>query len=498
MGNDQDIRTLVQQWHRSNPANRTFAHRENKLFQMLYEAYCRRSGDQIRWAQLSTYADYEDACTRLYGWYRQTYELGFQMPAGKKGQKRAAGPSGQDYSFHLRYSDSRSFELYLLKGLHLSGSQTLLSFVLHTAVAFLVPPDQLDAVLQYLGFHPLHVKNIHHLAIYYVLLTAEPGSPVNPFDMVRELYLRAHELLSKSPEAPQDGYLYADQLTRAIREELFLRKAIGRENFEKLVLLNRDSLNMRHSMILRDFHRLTAIFFHVFDDPHFCPEDPLQADAGEDNYSFYAFVGRYCREYLTRKKYRDWLCGMIDREGKHPTRDVMILLWLYAYCFAFLPGIFMEPVTVNRIKKKLQKADPDQAASIGSFYQNDTLDIYGLIMGAKKRSVPGQFRGADFVTYINEKLLSYGWGPLNEKLAFDHYIMQLDKLVMRMDPSQDHGRCRSIRYGDGELTGIPTMADNVPCPLAAITWILHHLKAVHLSDPNSAPCPLECSLYEQV
>lgn len=520
MKNTLDIAALAQEWYQENHAKHDIRHRENDLFRMLYKAYCRRSGEEDRWESFSTEYDFRDACGRIYAWYKTTYEIGFQMPAGKKGQKRVAAP-GEKYTFHRCYSDDRSFKLYLLNDQHHCITQALFSFVLHMAVAFLVPPDELDGVLQKLGFHPLHVKNIHHLAIYYVLLTASaPGGGLreNPFDQVRELYFRARKLLTEPGAPPEEAYRYADKLTRLIRRELFIEKGIGRENFETLVMLNRDSLNMRHSLLLKDFYILKAVFFNVFDAADFSLEQELTAGAEEQSYSFYAFVGRYCRKIQSRKtgggndfspdartgkklprdKFREWLGSMISVNGKHPTREVMILLWMFAYCFAFIPGIYMEPTPFERIKNQLEEADPSRKDTAQSFYDADVLDVYGLISGSGEARGMEEFRGDEMIDYINEKLRLYGWRPLNRKFSFDYYILKLEMLTMRLDHSTGFGRCEEIRYQDAGLTGIPTEADNVPLPLVAISWIMHHLKAVHLLHPEASPVPLECGLYEQI
>ena len=44
----------------------------------------------------------------------------------------------------------------------------------------------------------------------------------------------------------------------------------------------------------------------------------------------------------------------------------------------------------------------------------------------------------------------------------------------------------------------PTEKDNVPCPLVAINWIMHHLKNHYLLETPHKPCPLESNLYEQI
>lgn len=521
MRNTLDIGDLAQKWYRENHEAHGVSHRDNDLFRMLYKAYCRRSGEEDHWERFSTEYDFRDACGRIYGWYKNTYEIGFRMPAGQRGQKRVAAAGKDQYTFDRCYSDDRSFELYLIKGHHHSGTQALYSFVLHTAVAFLVQPRELDGVLQHLGFHPLHVKNIHHLAIYYVLLTSDaPGGELreNPFDRVRELYFRAQKILEEPGDVPTDAYSYADKLTWMIRNDLFVTQTLSSQNFEKLVQLNKDSLNMRHSMILKDFHMLTSVFFNVFDDTDFIPEDLPEADATEKSYSFYAFVGRYCRKIQSRKtkgrkkqspeepsdkklsrdKYREWLSSMIAVSGKHPTRDVMILLWMFAYCFVSIPGVYMDTTPFERIKRQIEKADPSRKDTTDSFYDGENLDVYGLITRSTKPRDMNEFRGDEMIEYINEKLRLYDWGQLNQKLSFDYYIQQLEGLSLRMDHSTGFVRCKSIMYQDAMLTGVPAEVDNVPCPLVAITWIMHHIKAVHLLHPEVSPVPLECGLYEQL
>lgn len=519
MTNTQDIGSLAQKWYQENHAKHGIRYKENDLFCMLYKAYCCRSGEEDQWEKFSTEYDFRDACDRIYGWYKKTYETGFRMPAGGKGQKRVA--EGRDkYTFNLCYSGDRSFKRYLIDGQHGSGSAALFSFVLHMAVAFLVRPDQLDKVLQKLGFHPLHVKNIHHLAIYYVLLTfSAPGGELqeNPFDRVRELYLRAQEILEEPGDAPKDAYSYANQLTWLIRQKLFVEKGIGRENFEKLVKLNKDSLNMRHSLLLKDFYMLKAIFSNVFDDTDFSLEEQLKPNAGEQSYSFYAFVGRYCwrvqdrkstgrknqspeprsEKMLPRDKYREWL-GMVAGSGKHPTREVMILLWMFAYCFIYIPGVYIDTTPFERIKAQLEEADPGRKGTTQRFYDGEFLDVYGLITASKGARDMEEFRGDEMLGYINEKLRLYGWAQMNRRNSFDYYIMQLEHLVMHLDRFTDFDRCEWIKYQNVKLTGVPAKAYNVPCPLVAITWIMHHIKAVHLLHPEGSPVPLESNLYEQI
>lgn len=497
MGNIS-VSELAQSWYQSRPTVLSGDLSRNKLFQMLYNAYCNRNGID---AQFSGLADHHKACAELYRWYDKRYRAELKMPTGSQGQKRVAGLKEDEYTFDRLYCDDRQFKNYLLAPLPQSGSQDLLAFVLHTAVAFLVPLEELDEVLQHLGFHPLHVKNIHHLSIAYVLLMKEKqtvDAEFNPFSEVRRLYFKALVILEKSDEAELESYSYADQETRMIRNILLQGRRLASENFEALVARNQAALNMRHSLILSDFHKLSAVFIHIFDSN----ADSDSFDFSEEAYSFYHFVLQFCKEDLSRKKFREQLTSMIDLRLKHPTRNVLTLLWLYTYCFAFLPGIIIDKTTFRRIAKQLKKTDPNWEKEAKLYYQDDLFDVYGFITNQPERTVPQTFRGADFFTFINETLLlRYGWGPLNDKLPFDHYIHDLKHLTLRLDHS---GCCIGANYGNRRLVGLEEDVDNVPFPLVAVTQIFEHLTQLHIQKAAQykyeklSPCPLKCGLYEQL
>ena len=499
--NNLTVTDLAQNWFQSGqriPAGDTS---QNKLFRMLCKAYQKRQGADMYDALSDLNEDPYRACTQLYSWYTNRYGAELNMPTGTQGQKRSVGLGGE-YTFDLLYCDDRQFKKYLLAPLPQSGSQDLLAFVLHTAVAFLVPLKELDEVLQHLGFHPLHVKNIHHLSIAYVLLMADSfaaDTGFNPFTEAKKLYFTALHILNAPSTPAEDSYSFADQETRMIREALFLHKGLAAQNFESLVTRTRTALNMRHSLILSDFHRLSAVFIHLFDSN----ADPNSFEFPEEAYSFYRFVAHFCKEDLSRKKFREQLTSMIDTQQKHPTRNVLILLWLYTYCFAFLPGVIISKTAVGRIARQLKKTDPQwDKDEIKGYYHDDLFDVYGFITKQPHRAVPRTFRGVDFFTFINEKLLlRYGWGPLNDKLPFDHYIHDLRDLIFQIDSI---GHCSGAEYGSSSLVGLVEDVDNVPFPLVAVTQIMDKLAQMHIAKSahnkyiKLSPCPLKCGLYEQL
>lgn len=503
-----EINDIALGWYLNNPVRQSGKLSDNSLFRMLYDTYCRRNGIAGTFDDVVGSGSYSKACSQLFGWYSQRYAAVFQMPTGTQGQKRTVTFHTTEYTFDLLYCDDRQFRNYLVTGTPQSGSQDLFSFVLHTAVAFLVPPGRLDQVLQDLGFHPLHVKNIHHLAIYYVLLAAENREledAFNPFAQVRALYFQALELMNAPPSSGAEGFDFSDLETRMIREALFLRKALNREKFENLVLINKDAMNMRHSKILADYHKLIAVFMHLYDKRPAKNETPSAWRPPEEAYSFYFFVEQFCREELSRKKYREQITSMIDRNQKHPTRNVMILLWLYAYCFSFLPGVFVADDTCRRIAKQLKQAHPDWSAAVQTYCCGHDFDVCGFITDSPYRTPAEAFNGGEFISDINEKLLlRYGWGPLNARLPFDYYILCLEKLVIVPASGYGTGSQGCVMYDGRMITEHFPEVDNVPYPLVVITRLLTRLKDVVADradwcrNAKTPHCPLKCSLYEQV
>lgn len=509
-GLDQSLlEELVSQWYRNDPSVRGSRCEENRLFEMLYRAYCRRVGSTVTFQSVAEQGTYSQVCSKMFSWYRSRYANDFKMRSAKnkRGQKREAIPCKDGYTFDLLYCDARQFKTHLLSVRPQAHGQEQLSFVLHTAVAFMVPPAELDEVLQYLGFHPLHVKNLHHLAIYTVLFTANNKAEAdtrNPFECVKSLYFRACEILRQTDRAQTDGsYSFYGQKTLQIRKSLFDDGRLTEQSFENIVTVNGAEINARHSLILNDFHKLASVFATVFDT-----NEPIQnvTRGNEAYYSFYAFVFRYCNDHLSRKKFRELLTCMIDNLKKHPTRSVLILLWLYAFCFSFTPGVWVEPTAFRKIVRQLGKYNAEWPKAAEACYDcgNAVFHIGRFLCNGQAEAFPRRFVGSDFIAYINEKLLlRYGLGQLNAKLPFDHCILRLGELDITLcDDEAD--RCREIFCGKRRLAESYACADGVPVPLAVITELLDQWKKIAEKEAAEAcgaakdTCPLRCSLYEQL
>lgn len=493
---------IARKWYLDNPARISGSYEENRLFEALYNSWCRIRGEERTFRTVAANKDFGEACMELFTWYQNRYGIHFSMERGTRGQKRMVSRREDAYTFDTLYCDNRQFLAYLMTDTPQSGNQDLCCFVLHMAVAFMIQPEQLDRVLQWLGFHPLHVKNIHHLAVYAVLTQAQEfrqGIPenYNPFSETKRLYLRACQLLDHPEGAAPEGFVYGDLLTMEIRQRLMLQKQLTEQNFEMIVRLNRDALNMRHSRILEDFHRLTAVYLDIFADYEW----------EENHYSLYRMVNQFCTE-VSEKKFRERMGIMIDKHQKHPTRQMMILLWLYDYCFAFVDGIAMSNETFQKIRKRLEKHDDSWAEEASGYYRRLRFDVYGFIHGRKRWETPEVFSGADFVAWMDEMLSTrYGWGTLNPRLPFDYYVLRLAALEIRYDGGYGLKKTGKIYCARQKLKLDEPDEMNVPHPLYVVERIMEQMKEVLMEEREKldekkrkkiSTMPLECSVYEQL
>jgi hypothetical protein len=275
-------------------------------------------------------------------------------------------------------------------------------------------------------------------------------------------------------------------MTREIRQRLFLQGGLTNANFQQIVAANRQALNTRHSLILRDFQRLAAVYLDVFRD--YSPE------IGQ--FSVYHMVNRFCKS-ISEKKFREQTGNMIDNYQKHPTRQMVILMWLYDYCFSFVRGVPMSNEAFRNVCKRLAKYDPQWAEDAKRYYVRCVFDVHGFIHGRKGRQTPDVFSGTDFVAWMNEVLYKrYGWGPLNQRLPFDYYVTRLAKLEIRYEDGYHKKTCRRIVCDGVTLPPEDKGIEAVPHPLYVIWELLEGLREVMAEKEEEFP--LACGIYEQL
>ena len=547
---------------------------ENLLFAYLYNAYCKHTKKETETFEIlkqrakdsgmNEYDIFQNACKELYSWYSDRYHGIFHMRFGGKGisrfmsQKtvfdretsiasvsekkkvelmksgdavlapsyRAASSSGYFqqggrvykklygvYEFDTLYQE-KQFEKYLLP----NKSDVMLTtdaydFILHSAVAFLLSPEDLDHLLQTYGFQHLHVKNIHHLAIYVTLSeaqTVEMNNEYHSFQSVRELYDCARELLNYEREpmlcepSEDERQAFSTDSTWVLRKFLMKNKNLHRDNFLSFVANHAEIFNMRHRRLLWEHKKLVDLFAVLYDNQtDFHPEAVLEEKRwgiSESQYCLYMFVCRFCKTF----KHKDWnrqLYGEVKSGLSHPTREIMLLMWMYAYCFLFHPNV----VTHHKLNKKVSfsRIDGKENAQypFRDFVKKEELSVlaylaseHGPLSGFSDGDVVvREFSGDELIAFLNEKLRDYAWGAdaLSEKRKFDAYILRLKGLRIRFD--DDFAHVKEIRFQKTNiLFDKERFVDNVPIPLVIITELFDRIKN------ESGDYPLECNLYEQL
>lgn len=457
------------------------------LIHKIYNAYLHMNGKRET-LRILTEGDRMNACDEIYDWYAKKYVKKGRNEENNQGiSKNITFKSVLygTYHFNKPYKKNQ-FVKYLVKDKLPARNEDFLAFILHTAVAFLLEPAELDAILRAYGFHQLHGRNIHHLAIYAVLSQSERkpktvALKINPFEQVKTLYNNARDILSKDePEGPVE--LFKEDYTKWSRKALFTEE-LRDEGFFKIIREHRVSLTMRRKTILDDHHKFAAVFQHIFDRPN----QVYTKSMDETEYSFYAFTNSFCCGH-SKKSFRNKLFDQIDKYGKHPTRELMICYWLYALCFAYSDGAYLERRSYNAIVRKLKQYDAGWEQYIKECCKDSQLDVIKFVDG-EPFSPKARFIGADIIDFIRSKISDhYEWGTLDNRNPFDWCIGQLAGLEFWID---DDGRPYNITYKGRNVHFSTRFPVTVPAPLAVIFAFLNHLKALN-------EYPLACSMYEQI
>lgn len=459
--------------------------------------------------EIATEGDAMNLCDELYEWYAARYVPGdretqnrgisknvsfkntyngplsqisvYRMEGGK--QVRSTKNLYGTYYFHEPY-EKRQFEKYLVRAKAPARNEDFLAFILHMAVAFLLETGELDAILKEYGFQPLHVRNIHHLAIYTTLSEyrkgPNPREAENPFDQVKRLYDQARDVLNGESG---ERKVFGQDHTQWIRERLFLEGELKKSSYLSIIQNNTGSFTMRHRTILDDHHKFASVFRFLLTDSG---EGDPRKSSGRD-YSFYAFTDSFCCAH-SEKKFREKLFDQIDKYGKHPTRELMICFWLYTLCFAYTDGVYVGDNALAGMVRKLGQYDRSWAAQIPQFCDCSYLNVSGFLSGRRmpKKTV---FRGADLVDFIRAKLRDhYHWGTLDSRNDFDYYIEQLKDLDFQLDFND---RPADIRFRGLRVAFDGPFPDEVPGALVVVFEFFRQLKAY-------TEYPLECSMYEQI
>lgn len=445
------------------------------FFYAMIDAYNRITGEEL------TDTDPDDAVKAVYAWYFDTYQKAGLQP-GSRGSKKNVNQftTAELYKFDTLYAESVFADC--MRG----GKRPEAECILHFAVALQLTPEECDNLLHDYGYLPLHVKNIHHLAIY-AILRENKGLDHNAvrnyfcFTKIREMFEDAGKLMSegRAVEAVTavEANAFRDNNTNLIRNHLFEQDRLNADNYLAFVSKHRDVFDYLHSAIRKEHARLIDVFQTLFDTNG----KSKCWDGSEGNYSLFQFLCNFCGSY-DRKHFNDNLRTIIEKKGRHPTREIMILLWLYEYCF-----LETEPVSIT---KEYRKTIKQKAVSI--CVDGDALNVGRYLTGEEYES-KYRWDFSELKTHINAKLEDFGWQLLSQSSAFDNVILILSRFAIEsvnnhVNLSYTDARTHVESVVEDKLRAV----DNVPAPLSAVFDILSKIQGA------VGGYVLETAIYEQL
>lgn len=454
-----------------------------------YRRICEQSGNITAFQESNSLAPPD-----FFKWYDARYRVHYGMESGHGGINRYVREDSE-YKFDDLYNQ-KTFCAYLQEG---GRGSNFCQFILHVSVAFLLYPDEINVLLNTYGYLPLHAKNIHHIAIYTVLQEhrLDPQKETNPFREIRAYYEEAYAEIGFSDEESMGSWDQTQYSTRVIWNQLEKIDSLSKEQFMAFIEKNRNFLNQRHNRLLREHKTMSEIFAFLYDE--LVDFEKLDHQTGwESSYSLYHFMCEFCKP-LEHRRFNDNLYGQIEKKEKHPTRELMIVLWMYSFSFLYRPDIF---ITVNGSKfpKSGHYWHGERWFNVSHYLSDkngplsefcDEPSNFDQTSGIVRQ----MFDGNDLVNFINKKLSDYSWGVLNSKRRFDACILNLSRIQIQL---KEDGECKAAKFRekDGSVSAFTDekawSVDNVPVSLALIVNLLRNVKG------NPEDLPLECDYYEQI
>lgn len=444
----------------------------------------------------------------IWHWYRKTY-----TGKSKKGLHR------DPEDFHLPISEN-PWRDYLYNNVRPTAI-----IIMHVAVAFKMSPDKLDSLLCAYGYLPLHVRNLHHLAIYAVLSAYNDENSekefldTDPFDTLRDWYFAAVDIVKDS-----SAYAAKDERKSSLTTTNFIKKRDGfgivdKETLKAFVKTYKQEFHMRHSKLLAEHLKLATTLGWIYDS---YPKGYYwQTD--EDALVLRDLVNTYClgrgaAPENANKHYKDRLVQKIHtstpQNNFHPTREAMIFLWLFAACYLnsneitfpkkYTDYICQTPYNAQKYIEAISKTEAPTAIN-GTKYEGCKFNLGDYLKGNDSTSDfsekdininTNHFSGEGIKSYINDKLGKYGWSPLSNKSSFDRIIMlflRFDivggkiKLTFEQNTSKQKvtATVTSCDCHCLEKDGHPTL----------LVLLFAFLKTLLKNDGEN---PLACTLYEQL
>ncbi|MBR5312135.1 MAG: hypothetical protein IKU40_04555 [Clostridia bacterium] len=458
---------------------------------------------------------------KLWEWYSGRYPSAkAETSADRANSRNVSRTTSEDtYDFHIPYK-AESFKRNLL-GTTFPSSE----FIQHICAAFFIGRETCNQLLTTYGYLPLHEKNLHNLAVYSVLSNIDTLGG-NPLELIRNRYFKAREILIEI--CGNDPIVMQTIETLLLAEELGARPDFTEEHYLNYVRKNAVYLTRRHSALLKEHSRLVNVFQDLYDIRRKMPLNTRWSET-EGVYSLFSFVTLFCLN-LQYNNFKDRLIKEIRKDGevmeranRHPTREIMILLWLYEEFFRNSPPILCPPKYASVFPKEyrtVRTISPDETKT--------ELDIHRLLFGtAPSRgsrkirynrnpyTANVHFDGPEAHRLINEKLKNYGYNPLTLNCKFDLLIMKFFslKIYQFWDSGTAEYSCDFFEEQQILLRDDPDFSDavfayeeyRVPLALSMFFKILGYARKMGESlsgekNPKKHPREflLECRLNSQI
>ena len=227
------------------------------------------------------------------------------------------------------------------------------------------------------------------------------------------------------------------------------------------------------------------------------------------SYSFECFVENFCKN-IPQKRFKDNLINFIHGNGKtaatknhHPTRECMILLWLFAEMYRGHSKIDcpVKYISNNQLEACSSKASEKKVTRGGTLVECKWFDIHRYLFGQQQCIAS---KSKDIQTMINKSLEQYGWRPLNVRSQFDCVVLQFLKFdIIRYTSGQvDAIYSPNLNGPNYQVTGIDfsNAEEILPARLVLLFALAERIFAeLNLpSDGEEVVYPMPCDLYEQL
>lgn len=398
-------------------------------------------------------------------WYTATYRDGSRENASKNRDVNFDRLAYSGKSFDDEYTFSNLYSTQIFDRSLTGLNKPTYVFILHVSVAFKLTAEQCDELLRAHGYMRLHSRNIFHLAVYAVLKKMETErlsgdkaflTDFTQFELIKKLVREALAILAEGDGRSDEPALAAagDAGVSTMLWSEF-KKRITYENFLDFIRSRRAELNHERSKLRREYFRLAGALMWLYDS----------GDRYE--HSFRGFLLRFCKS-MDDNHYHEYLHGHLKKDtDKQPTREIMIILWIWEFCFRCFPLLRMSSDAVLEVYSKICRDSLDsekqkfirkwksrEAPSepmkremserlyewFGCGFDRDaaysTVDVARLLgTEGYPPEDAGELWGELCFAAVNARLERFGMGQLNARVDFDRRICSLRGMRFRADRS---------------------------------------------------------------